>query len=801
MRSKTNANYVRSAEMEIKMLELKDVKKTYHVGDIETKALDGISVSFREREFVAILGTSGSGKTTCLNIIGGLDQYDSGDLKIKGKSTKSFRDSDWDAYRNNTIGFVFQSYNLITHLSIVANVELGMTLSGVSREEKHRKAMESLEKVGLKEHLHKKPNQLSGGQMQRVAIARALANDPEILLCDEPTGALDSTTSIQIMDLIKEVAKDKLVIMVTHNPDLAEKYADRIIRFSDGKIIDDTHPHQERPKEDQFRLKKTSMSLRTALHLSFNNLYTKKGRTFLTAFASSIGIIGIAVILSLSTGFQSEIDNFQEEAMAEFPVIISKASQEVNMEEYMAEAQVWQDRVTGTGEYAQTDSVMIVDSSNAITTHQNDLSDAFMDYLNAISPDICGSIGYTRIVNMNLVKKTSDGCIPVSFANAMMSGDRANMTSTSSMGLSCYPDSTKEGEDYLRDNYELLAGSYPADETQLVLVLNSRNQLEKSTLQQMGFEIKDGQESVLFTDIIGNTYRVVDNNDYYVKTEFGTFLPSMDYQGMYDSEAGFDVTISGIVRAKEGTTMSMLAAGIAYSDALSRRIIEAAQHSDIVKAQQAADFNIMTMQEFSEGEKENFLAYLGGDATPFLILLFPRSFEAKDEVAAYLDAYNEGKDKDDIVTYTDLAGTVSNMTSGIMDGITIVLIAFAAISLVVSMIMICIITYTSVIERTKEIGILKALGARKKDITRVFDAETLILGVFSGLLGVFIAWLCTFPINSIINDMSGLTNASHLQLTHALLLVAVSTVLTILGGHIPARMASRKDAVEALRSE
>lgn len=783
------------------MLELQDIRKTYHVGDIETKALDGVSVAFREKEFVAILGTSGSGKTTCLNIIGGLDQYDTGDLRIKGKSTKSFKDSDWDAYRNNTIGFVFQSYNLISHLSIVANVELGMTLSGVSREEKHRRAMDALERVGLKEHLHKKPNQLSGGQMQRVAIARALANDPEILLCDEPTGALDSTTSVQIMDLIKEVAKDKLVIMVTHNPELAEQYADRIIRFSDGKIIDDTHPHQERPKEDQFKLKKTSMSLRTALHLSFNNLYTKKGRTFLTAFASSIGIIGIAVILSLSTGFQSEIDDFQSEAMAEFPVIISQASQEVNMEEYMAEAQVWQDRVAGTGEYADTDAVMIVDSSNTVITHKNDFSEEFMEYLNAVSPDVCGSIGYTRIVNMNLVRNTEDGCIPVSFANAMLSGEMRNMTSTSGMGLSCYPDSIQEGENYLKDNYELVAGSYPADETDLVLVVDSKNQLEKSTLEQLGFTVKEDQESIPFEEIVGTVYKVVDNNDYYVRTEFGTFLPSSDYQAMYESDKGFDVTITGIVRAKEGTSMSMLATGIAYSDALSQRIIDAAMDSDIVKAQQEADFNIMTMQEFAEGEKENFLAYLGGDATPYLILLFPRSFEAKDEVIAYLDAYNEGKEKDDVITYTDLAGTVSGMTSGIMDGITVVLIAFAAISLVVSMIMICIITYTSVIERTKEIGILKALGARKKDITRVFDAETLILGVFSGLLGVFIAWLCTFPINAVINDLSGLTNASHLRLTHALILVAISTVLTVLGGHIPARMASRKDAVEALRSE
>ncbi len=782
------------------MLELKDIRKTYHVGDIETKALDGISVAFREREFVAILGTSGSGKTTCLNIIGGLDQYDSGDLRIKGKSTRDFRDSDWDAYRNNSIGFVFQSYNLIAHLSIVANVELGMTLSGVSREEKHRKALEALEKVGLKEHLHKKPNQLSGGQMQRVAIARALANDPEILLCDEPTGALDSTTSIQIMDLIKEVAKDKLVIMVTHNPELADQYADRIIRFSDGKITDDSHPHAERPKEDQFRLKKTSMKLRTALHLSFNNLYTKKGRTFLTAFASSIGIIGIAVILSLSTGFQAEINDFQAGAMAEFPVIISQATQEVNMEEYMQESEIWHDRVTGTGEYADTKGVQLVDSSAAIKRHTNKLEGEFADYLGKISPDICGSIGYVRIANMNLVRKTEDGYVPVSFAGPMMSGKMSGMTSTSSMGLSCYPDSLR-GEGYLEKNYELLAGSYPASETDVVLVINTRNELEKSMIEQLGFRLEEGQTEVLFDEIVGTSFRVIDNNDFYVTTQYGTFLPGTDYEAMYRSEAGFDVRIAGIVRAKKGTSMSMLAAGIAYSDALTKRIIDAGIKSDIVKAQQASDINIMTMQEFNEGEKEQFIAYLGGSSVPYMVLLFPSSFEAKDAVVAYLDAYNEGRAEEDVVTYTDLAGTMSSMTSGIMDGITIVLVAFAAISLVVSMIMICIITYTSVIERTKEIGILKALGARKKDITRVFDAETMILGVFSGLLGVFIAWLCTFPINSVINRFAGLTGASHLQMKHALILVIISTVLTVLGGHIPAKMASKKDAVEALRAE
>lgn len=787
------------------MLELKDIKKTYHVGDIETKALDGISVAFREKEFVAILGTSGSGKTTCLNIVGGLDHYDSGDLKIKGKSTKDFKENEWDAYRNNTIGFVFQSYNLISHLSIVANVEMGMTLSGVSSEEKHKKALEVLEQVGLKEHIHKKPNQLSGGQMQRVAIARALANDPEILLCDEPTGALDSVTSIQIMDLIKEVAKDRLVIMVTHNPELANQYADRIIRFSDGKIVDDTHPHEERPKEDQFKLKKTSMNMLTALHLSFNNLRTKKGRTFLTAFASSIGIIGIAVILSLSTGFQEEIDDFQSDTMSEFPIIITQQNQEVDVETMEANSSDMQGRLYGTAEYADTDKLMIIDSTKNIIIHKNDLSESFINYLKDIPNDICSSIGYSRLLNMNLIRKKEDGSYaPVLFASMMNSQNTATMTSVSSMGMSCYPDSLKEGESYLKKNYEVVAGDYPSADTDVVLVVDTKNQVEKTVLMQLGYAIEDNATSIEFDKVVGTEFRVISNNDYYGKTEYGTFVPKTDpkdYQKMYKSESGFTVRIAGVVRAKKGTKMAMLASGIAYSDALMQKVLDSAIESDIVKAQQEADYNVMTTEKIDEDTKDMLLAYLGGDTKPYVVMLFPRNFDAKEKVIEYIEDYNKGKSKEEAITYTDLAGTMSKMTSGIMDGITIVLIAFAAVSLVVSMIMICIITYTSVLERTKEIGILKALGARKKDITRVFDAETIILGVFSGLLGVFIAWLCTFPINVVIKEMSGLEDVAHPQLAHALILVAVSTILTVLGGHIPAKMASKKDAVEALRSE
>lgn len=785
------------------MLQLKNIKKTYHVGEIDTIALNDISVSFRKKEFVAILGTSGSGKTTCLNIIGGLDRYDSGDLIIKGKSTKEFKDKDWDAYRNNSVGFVFQSYNLIMHLSIVANVELGMTLSGVSGEEKHRRAIEVLEKVGLKDHLHKKPNQLSGGQMQRVAIARALANDPEILLCDEPTGALDTTTSVQIMDLIKELAKERLVIMVTHNPELAEQYADRIIRFQDGVILSDTNPYNADSKKDNFELKKTSMSFLTALKLSFNNIRTKKGRTFLTAFASSIGIIGIAVILSLSTGFQSQIDKFQEDAMAEFPIFISQVASEVDAESISSMQSEMQDRLWGTSEYVDSNEVYLYDPSETTMIHQNKLTDEFIDYLNNIDPSICTSIGYTRIVSMNLIRNTENGVIPVTLPSmADTSQNSSNMTSTSGLGLSSYPESLDENEpSYLEKNYELLAGEYPKSPTDLVLVIDTKNRLDVNLMKNLGFNTDD-VESIKFNDIVGTEFKIVSNNDYYTQTEYGNFIPSSDYKAMYESKDGIDVKIAGIVRIKEGTTMSMLATGIAYSDSLTEMVVDMSKDSEIVKAQKEQDVNVMTMKEMDEETKNNLLLYLGSESTPYMLMLYPQSFESKEQVIDYIEAYNATMDnKEDIIIYNDLAGTISGMTEGIMDGVTIVLIAFAAISLVVSMIMICIITYTSVLERTKEIGILKALGARKKDITRVFDAETFILGIFSGFLGILLAWLATFPINKVIYNLTELEGVSNLQPLHGLILIVISTILTVLGGHIPAKIASKKDAVEALRSE
>ncbi|MBU5487902.1 ABC transporter ATP-binding protein/permease [Clostridium sp. MSJ-8] len=792
------------------MLELKNIKKTYKIGDVETKALDDISVAFREKEFVAILGTSGSGKTTCLNIIGGLDRYDSGDLIIKGKKTKDFTEKDWDAYRNNSIGFVFQSYNLITHLSIVANVELGMTLSGVSKQEKHKRALEALEEVGLKDHIHKKPNQLSGGQMQRVAIARALANNPEILLCDEPTGALDTATSIQIMNLIKKIAKDKLVIMVTHNPELAKDYADRIIEFKDGKIIGDTHPHQERPKEDQFKLKKTSMSFFTALSLSFNNIRTKKGRTILTALASSIGIIGIALILSLSTGFQTQIDKYQSDTLSEMPIMISQSTMNIDSETMAEQQNKMMDTMTGNVKYVDSDEVYLYDSTKNEMIHENNFTKDYMNYVNNIDKDICRSIGYARTVNMNLVRKVNDEYKLVTVGTGISTGattsdatNASSMTSMQDVGLYSYPkelDDNENGNSYLKDNYELVAGEYPTNKTDLVLIVDNENKVDYTILKNLGFNT-DNVDSIKFEDIVGTELKLITNNDYYVKTQMNTYMPGTDYEKMYNSSDSKTLKVVGIARLKKDVKIGLLAKGIVYSDDLVQDIVDNSMNSDIVKAQKEVSYNIMSMEEMDAATKKQIVSYLGGNETPFMIMLYPKDFEKKDKVTDYLDKYNQGKDEKDVVMYTDLAATISEMSSGIMDAITLVLIAFAGISLIVSLIMISIITYTSVLERTKEIGILRALGARKKDITRVFDAETCILGVFSGVLGIVIAWACTFPINNVICDKTGLEGVANLQLLHAILLVVVSTVLTMLGGYIPAKMAAKKNAVEALRSE
>ncbi|QIK68813.1 ATP-binding cassette domain-containing protein [Erysipelothrix sp. HDW6C] len=777
------------------MLELKNIKKSYVVGDITTVALNDVSIAFREQEFVAILGTSGSGKTTSLNIIGGLDRYDSGHLIINGRDTSNFAEKDWDAYRNNSIGFVFQSYNLINHLSIVANVEMGMTLSGVSSSEKNKKAIEVLKLVGLEDHLHKKPNQLSGGQQQRVAIARALANDPEILLCDEPTGALDSETSTQIMDLIKEVASDRLVIMVTHNPELAHDYADRIVEFKDGKIISDSNPYVSDERDDKFVLKHTSMSFFTALKLSFNNIRTKKGRTFLTSFASSIGIIGIAVILSLSSGFQIQIDKFQADAMSEFPIIISQSA--MNMDEETMKQ--YQEGIAAKKDFVDSDEVYLYNPKDQELIHKNKLDAEFLDYLSDIDPEYTGNIGYTYITGLNLLREVDGKAQPVSFTVANNNSQMGAVVSGNT-GISTFPININPEKKFLEGSYDILAGDYPASETDLVLVVDEQNRIDENLLEGLGFDI-DGMESMKFSDIVGTEVKWIPNNAYYKETRFGNFLPNDNYDEMYADSGAITLRISAVVRQGKDSQVAILNKGIVYSDALSQRIIELSKDSDIVNKQKDADYNILSMEKIDDDSKKQVLSYLGGSEEPVMVTVYPKDFENKDKVLDYLDAFNKGKVSEDNVVYTDLASTMTNMTKGIMDGITIVLIAFAAISLVVSLIMIGIITYTSVIERTKEIGILKALGARKKDITRVFDAETFILGVFSGTLGVVIAYLLTFPINAIIFQLTDLSNVAQLQPLHAIILVAISTVLTMIGGHIPAKIASKKDPVVALQSE
>jgi len=793
------------------MLELKKVTKSYTTGDFTQIALDGINLSFRQNEFVAIFGPSGSGKTTCLNIIGGLDHYDSGDLIINGKSTKKFKDLDWDAYRNNSVGFIFQNYNLITHLSIIDNVELGMTLSGVSAEEKHRKARAVLEKVGLKDHIHKKPNQLSGGQMQRVAIARALANDPDIILADEPTGALDSTTSLQIMDLIKEIASEKLVIMVTHNPELSHRYADRIVEFKDGKVVSDTNPLEQIVESSTYKLKMTSMSFFTALKLSGRNIATKKWRTTLTAFASSIGIIGIALILSLSSGFQRQIDNFQNDALSEFPIIISQTSVDINKNTM---AQIQGDItsiITNNKEYADSDEVFLFDPAAETITHTNVFTQDFLNYVAKTDSEICNSIGYTRIVGMNLVRKVNDVVQPVSMAIGINMGSSdgsmdirtmmSSFTSISDIGLASYPTPLKDSEpSYLEKNYDVLYGAYPKDDKGLVLVVDNQNRINTNVLKKLGFNV-DSIKAIKFNEIVGTELKVILNNDYFIKGQNGNYMPNSNYEAMYNSKNSITLKIEGIVRLKKDVTISILGNGIAYSDSLIQRIINDSSKSEIVKAQNSVDYNIITMEPIDPIAKKTIVSYLGGDATPYIIYLYPTTFESKDAVLSYLDAYNINKEQKDVIIYSDLAERITGMTGGIMDAITIVLIAFAAISLVVSLIMIGIITYISVLERTKEIGVLRALGARKKDITRVFNAETFIIGTVSGFLGIGIAYLLTFPINWFILDTTSLANVAQLQPLHAILLLLISVILTLLGGMIPARMAAEKDPVEALRTE
>ncbi|NGZ77753.1 ABC transporter ATP-binding protein/permease [Saccharibacillus alkalitolerans] len=800
------------------MLRLERISKRYTTGDFTQTALDKVSLTFRESEFVAILGPSGSGKTTCLNLIGGLDRYDEGDLLINGQSTKRFKDRDWDAYRNNSVGFVFQSYNLISHMSIVGNVEMGMTLSGISASVRRRKAEEVLERVGLKEHMHKKPGQLSGGQMQRVAIARALANDPDIILADEPTGALDTATSAQIMDLIREIAGDKLVVMVTHNPELAERYADRIVQFRDGQVVSDSNPPETGGETTDYMLKKTAMSYLTALKLSGRNIATKKWRTALTAFASSIGIIGIALILSLSNGFDKQISKYESGALSNFPVTISRTAANIDFTQ-PPPGTPGGDEVP-LPEFPQDRQVYPYNPAINTVLHANRITDEYLDYVNAIDPALLDGISFTRETNLNVLKRSADG--------------EVSGVDPGGAGFASYPSKPAGvGGSYLEQVYDVLAGGLPTEPTDLVLVVDGYNRIDASALEALGFDF--GAPSIDFDRIVGATFKLVPNDLFYRSADGGLFEraagPELD--ALYENPKSVTLTVSGIIRKKRDSPMSTMDPGIAYSDELTEQFIADAQSSAVVRAQRDNPaVNVIGGRPFNRANPfsafggtgfgppgmggpssgsgvdpadattlDQALSALGASSQPASVSLYPKDFNAKEDITAYLDAWNAGKETEDQVIYTDLAATVTRLSSGIMNGITIVLIAFASISLFVSLIMIGIITYISVLERTKEIGVLRALGARKKDITRVFNAETFIIGAASGLLGIAIAYLLTVPINAVLKSMTDLSGVAVLDPLHALALVVLSVALTVLGGFIPAKFASRKDPVAALRSE
>lgn len=762
------------------MLQLKNIKKSYTTGEFTQKALNDVSVKFRKEEFVAILGPSGSGKTTLLNILGGLDRYDSGDLIINGKSTKNFKAKDWDAYRNNSIGFIFQSYNLIGHISILANVEMALKLSNVKAKVRRKKAMDALTKVGLKDHAHKKPNELSGGQMQRVAIARSLVNDPDIILADEPTGALDSKTSKQIMDLIREVAKDKLVIMVTHNEELAEVYADRIISLKDGKLTSDTNPLKDDEKDvASYELKKTKMSFKEALLLSLNNIMTKKGRTLLTAFASSIGIIGIALILSLSNGFKMKVDTYEKGIMSAMPIVISEQS--INLDEETMASLAGEN----LNDYPDYDYVIPAKSEEETLTRKNNITKDYVDYIENIDSDLAYGVMYYKLANLNFFGKKDN---------------HAYLVDSTKINASIMPKSFEKERPniVIEEYYDILAGKLPTKKEEIIIIVDAYNQVTEGTLEALGFSTSD---NISFADLLNAKIRIALNNDFY-KEANGMFYMNSNLDEVY--EKSLELNVVGIIRANEEIPSMFQSSGIGYTNELMDYIIENNNNSEIVKAQRKADYSILSGMPFSDSTgntKEANLAYLGAESIPAAIYVYPKDFDSKKDLLKYLDKYNDDKLEEDKILYIDQAEMISSMSGSIMSAITIVLVAFSSISLIVSSIMIGIITYISVLERTKEIGILRSLGARKKDISRVFNAETFIIGLTSGLLGIGIALLLTIPVNAIIYNLTDLEGVASLNPIHAIILILVSMSLTLIGGAIPAKIASKKDPVVALRTE
>ena len=757
------------------MLELKKIKKTYNAGGLKQNALNSVSIKFRKSEFVCILGPSGSGKTTLLNVLGGLDNYDDGDLIINGKSTKNFGCKDWDEYRNNVIGFIFQNYNLIGHISVLANVELSLKLSNVPKKERKKRALEVLEKVGLKNHIYKKPNELSGGQMQRVAIARSLVNDPEIILADEPTGALDTKTSKDIMDLIKKVSDGKLVIMVTHNETLAKEYATRIINLEDGKITGDTNPYDEKEVEKKdYKFRKTKMSFKEALLLSLNNILTKKGRTLLTAFASSIGIIGIALILALSNGFDKKVNEYEKGIMSAMPIIISKES--MNMDEETISNLKGENKT----EYPSEEYVMSKKDDMDLMTRTNNLTKDYIDYIMKTPKEYAYGVTFYSAKSFNIINEDKE----------LIDSSKVNLGSVPYSFDKTVPNQVLEAY------YDVLKGRMPQSKDELVLIVNAYNEVDENVLKALGLF---GKEKISFDEILNSTLKIVPNDSLY-KEYNGLFIKNNNMNELYENS--INLRVVGIIRAGEQFPAFVQNSSLCYTSEFNDYYIDLNENSKIVKEQRKKDYNILTGMPFDESmTKETFLSYLGADELPMMIYLYPKDFESKDDLLKYLDDYNTNLKEEDKIVYIDQAEMISSMSGSIMSAITIVLVAFSSISLVVSSIMIGIITYISVLERTKEIGVLRSLGARKKDITRVFNAETFIIGITSGLIGVALALLLTIPTNIIIYNLTDLKGVASLNPLHAVILIIISMTLTLIGGYIPAHIASKKDPVKALRTE
>ena len=847
------------------MLRLKNITKTYVTESFSQKALDEVSINFRKNEFAAILGPSGSGKTTLLNIVGGLDHYDNGDLLINNISTKKYNDRDWDTYRNHSVGFVFQNYNLIPHQSVLSNVELALTLSGVSKAERKKRAKNALTKVGLKDHINKRPAQLSGGQMQRVAIARALVNDPEIVLADEPTGALDTHTSKQVMDILKEVAKDRLVIMVTHNSELADEYATRIIKLQDGKVINDSKPFNGDESKEKINKysKKTSMNYRTALALSLNNLMTKKGRTFLTAFAGSIGIIGIALILSLSHGINKFIEKTEEETLSSYPLMIQKDS--VDMSTVLQTLSGNKDKEYKDGKIHSSNIMGDMFETISSEAKHNDMK-SLKEYLekNKDINDYVSDISYGYNTTLNLYKANTDKIVRVNPTTVL---DSLGMGTDSISGVYSTMMSSNDVFFEMIDNdklnkqqYDLVAGHWPKNYNELVLTVGKNNTISDYTLYSIGVldqdelkekftdmtnkkKVKFEEKSYSYDELLNLKFKLVLNTDYFVKEKGIWMNKSDDNEYMKNLiNKSEEVKIVGIIKPNEEAIGGSNSYGmVGYQKGLMEHLVKKINDQEIVKEQLAneeinvftgnkfsstASFDInnltqeqmMALQNMSQDElalymknySENMSSSYVENLTklgiseldnPDTINIYPKDFDSKEEIVKIIDKYNKGKKKKDQIEYTDVVGIMMSSVSTIVNVISSVLIAFVAISLIVSSIMIAIITYISVIERTKEIGILRAIGASKKDISRVFNAETLIEGLCAGVLGIVVTLLLNIPINIIIKHVVNISNISILPTDGAIILIIISIVLTVIAGFIPAKIASKKDPVEALRSE